>query len=266
MKTRTIQRSPDLGLGIRLQRLPVAAPAQKVEPTSPKPPVWWGWEDEKGNNATKLSARWDSPPNAMSPDGYFPGVWAAVVENVASVEWEIVFTPKIWREPDGELTLAWEGDPVKVQLPLALPGTPSEIFDGQRVTLPTLTILAITVEPSEYWLLGGRGTTFPDISMPTWVAAGNTLTVGQDHKSMSGTLIATAMVGTQKLGSVSLDLVRVIAEPVPDFCSIIPDQTTEPEAYAAWAEQCLAAYCSKSPPGGQEDPNPEWIVWANRCI
>ncbi|MES2948676.1 MAG: hypothetical protein V4858_09050 [Pseudomonadota bacterium] len=264
MKTRTIQRSPDLGLRIRLQRLPEeAVPAPQAQP---KPPIWLGWQDEEGKEATSLSARWDTPSNATSPDGYFPGVWVAVVDNAMAVEWDIEFTPKIWRETNGELTLAWEGRTVKLKRPSTLPDTPENLFDGQRVTLPVLTILEETVAPSEYWLLGGRGSEFPEVSMPTWIAAGNTLTVGQDHKSMSGTVVATATVGTQKVGSVTLDLVRVIADPEPDFCSVIPDQVSEPEAYAAWAEQCLAAYCMNPPPGDSAHPNPAWLVWAQRCI
>jgi hypothetical protein len=106
--------------------------------------------------------------------------------------------------------LSWSGDPIKFDCPSKLPDTPAHLFTPQTVALPTHDFGGNDHEedPHVYWF-GWKDTPgFPNIPIPSVIACGNTLSVGQDSKAMSGTLVADASVGGKKVGSVTLELMR----------------------------------------------------------
>lgn len=208
MKTRTIQRSPDLGLGIRMQRLPQAVQQ------APQTPWWWGWMDASGLQASNLEVVWNPDVGPDLPNAYWPGLWVAVVEGAATVRWEIEFTPKVWfksDEPDAMAEVLWRGPPISYDLPPALPDKPEALFTASFAALPDpLSIGGSDLSPWSYWAGAYYSPGFPNVPAPKLVAAGNTLSVAQDSKSMSGSLVAQAHVGGRKVGTATLDLMRVI--------------------------------------------------------
>lgn len=211
--TRTIQRTPDLGIGIRLQRLPVAQAVQQVvaQPQQPEPPWWWGWLDEDGQRATSLEVR-HGPHAVDMPSEYWPGLWVAVVEGATAVRWNVSFTPTIWFAGDGT-EVVWEGEPVELQLPATLPAEPDTLFTPPTVTLPDpLAIGGSDVSPWTYWPNAGDTPGFPRVPIPKLVAANNTLTVAQGDKSVSGVLAANAYVDNVGVGSVNLALMRAVQQ------------------------------------------------------
>ena len=195
---RIIQRSPDLGIGIRLQ--PVR---QAVKQVPPKPPYWWGW-DVLGVAATELEA----PHEQDVLRAYWPGLWAALVEGATTVAWQIEFTPVVWVSwfPDPEAILAWQGQPVSWVLPPdgTLP-EPGVIFAPAKVALPDpLTVGTSEIALDSYWYGGAGG-----VPLPLCVAAGNTLSVSPEAGSISGILVAKALLLGATLGTVQLTLKRV---------------------------------------------------------
>lgn len=200
MKTRTIQRSPDLGLGIRLQRMTqvVAAPL-----ATPKPPFWWGWPDTTGEPAKTLEVLWTE----FASPAYFPDLWVAVVDGATAVTWQIEYTPTVWfkgDEADAVEFVAWEGEPIALQLPPSgkLP-KPEVLFSQRYAGLPDPLIVGTTEIPlSSYW--SGYVS-----AVPMFVATGNTLSVMADTHSPSGILIAQAFVNGASIGTVKLTLKRV---------------------------------------------------------
>lgn len=218
--TRTIQRTPDLGIGIRLQRLPVAQAVQQVvqPPLPPEPPWWWGWLDEDGKRITSLEVQ-HGPHAVDMPSEYWPGLWVAVVEGAMAVRWDVSFTPTIWFagvDPDADAEVVWEGEPVEMQLPATLPAEPDTLFTPPTVTLPDpLAIGGSDVSPWTYWPGAGDTAGFPNLPIPKITAAGNTLSVAQSDKSVSGVLAANAYVdnvgaGSVGVGSVNLALMRAV--------------------------------------------------------
>lgn len=210
-----VQRSPNLGINIRLQRLaaPVAAPvppAVKPDPAKAlKPPYWWGWGSEGGNvgdRTTELTTVWEE----LTAVGYDPGLWIAKVEDTVSVVWQVVFTPMVWFNgaPSGDVeVLAWTGDPTAFQSP---PERPEDVsFYPPYAALPDPLVVGVTsMSFGHYW--AGDLT-----SVPLSVGAGNTLSVRLEKGSPSGLLVATAFVGGAKLGEVSLLIKRVCVAGFP---------------------------------------------------
>lgn len=203
--TRIIQRSPDLGIGIRLQRLPQAV---QQAATRPQPPWWWGWMDENGQRAATLDVEWDRTVGPYLPDAYWPGHWVAVVDGAIAVRWDIEFTPQLCF---GLGNVVWQGIPINLKLPSVFPGTPSTLFSPAKVTLPeTLNLGGTDVNRWTYWTGSDQSPGFPEIPIPNLLAAGNTLSVMQGTQSMSGILEATAFVNDIAVGSVRISLVRQI--------------------------------------------------------
>lgn len=213
-----IQRSPDFALNIRLQRLPEVQPQVVPKPlqppvVEPKPPGWWGWQDADGKNETRLSVRWNEAAGPDYPYGYWPGLWVAVVEGATEVKWDVQFIPRIWFQSydDPKIEIAWTGDPVRLEFPLDLPDTPETLFTPPRVPLPDpLRLGGTDSSPYSYWTGAYYTPGFPNVPMPSVIAAGNALSVGQDTKAMSGTIVADASVSGRKIGSVTLELMRVV--------------------------------------------------------
>lgn len=197
---RIVQRSPDLGLGIRLQRLQEAKPAPQAQP---KPPFWWGWADSKDQQLTTLEVLW----NEFSSPAYFPGLWVAVVEDAVAVTWHLEYTPTVWFVGDGPgdvEAIAWQGDPQTVQLPPSgkLPA-PEVLFAPNYASLPDPLRVGTTDIPLNGYWAGSVSTA------PMFVAIGNTLSVTADSHSPSGILVAQAFVKGANVGTVKLTLKRV---------------------------------------------------------
>lgn len=194
-----VQRSPNLGINIRLQPL---TEAPKVIAVSPKPPVWWGWRNEKSEPETVLTTTWD---DAATPPGYFPGMWCAFVENATAVDWEITYTPKIWFNgvwTDFKEVIAWTGKPITKKLPPAMAGS-AVLFDTADVALPDpLEVGENSVTLSGYW---------PEavVGIPLVIASGNSLSVRPYNGSPTGVLVAKASVKGKVLGTVQLTIKRV---------------------------------------------------------
>ena len=208
MIKKIIQRSPDLGVGIRLNKAVVAV----VEKSNPKPPHWWGWAEANGTKLTKLTPRWDRYGIPDSPYGYWPGLWSAVVEGATSASWAVTFEPKVWLAFDTGAPVedpTWIGSEIVLALPKNLPQNPIALFEPQAANLPELEFGGSSVSPWSYW--EGQYSTpgFPELPIPRIVGAGNTLSVYADSKCLSGTLVAKATVDGKLLGSVELELLRV---------------------------------------------------------
>lgn len=214
MNTRTVQRSPNLGLGIRMQRLPqsVQRLPQSVQQAfgPPAAPWWWGWTDTNGQRLTTLGVVWDADVGVYRPDAYWPGLWVAVVEGATSVRWDVKFTPKIWfkeNTPGAKAKLTWQGADITLPTGQTLPGAPTDLFTPAKVALPN----PLDGEaPWSYWEGAGYTDSVTYIPAPRVIAAGNTLSVAQDTQSMSGSLVAQAFVDDVSAGSVWLDLMREI--------------------------------------------------------
>lgn len=208
IKTRVVQRSPDLGIGIRLKRIPEAV-KQAIDPS---PPVWWGWFDGNGERSTSLSILAAEFYQYGPPSPYGIGVWVAVVDNATTVRWEVSFTPKIWFKGDRKTAeVIWAGDPRTWSLPALLPKTPNVLFTPQNVTIPEhLKLDGVDKRFSSYWAVQNTNQIGREIPLPSVVAAGNTLTVAPDIRAMSGSLSATAFVDGGAVGAVWLDLMREV--------------------------------------------------------
>ncbi len=221
VKTRIVQRSPDLGLGIKLQRLPEAPkpqkPADPLPPPAvvePSPPWWWGRYDEDDKRLTEITSEWGRAPDAYyawpMPVYGVGDTWVGVVEGVAAVSWRVTFTPRIWAHDDYGLNIVWTGDtPIEVTLP---PGEP-QYTTPARVTLPNPLFVDGADRSPEYYWYDINYTSFVDyqVPMPNVIAAGNTLSVTAETRSMSGVLEATAMYQDKDIGTLKLTLVRDVA-------------------------------------------------------
>lgn len=156
---RVIQRSPDFGLRIRLQRLPAVVPNVAAAVVAPEvvtlPPWWWGYMDESDQHATTLEVTWDAPVAPTPSPAYWPGLWVAVVEGATEVTWEIEFTPTVWVKQaavGSEVVVAWQGETIGLQLPHALPATPEVLFPATLIELPNpLNIDGSDVSAYTYW-------------------------------------------------------------------------------------------------------------------
>lgn len=195
-----VQRSPNLGINIRLQ--PLAEAPKAVLVAKPKPPVWWGWRNEKSEPETVLTTTWD---DAATPPGYFPGMWCAFVENATSVDWEVTYTPKIWFSnvwTDFKEIVAWTGSPITKKFPPVIVADSAVLFDTADVVLPDpIIIKGNELAMSGYW---------PEavVGIPLVIASGNSLSVRPYNGSPTGVLVAKASVKGKVLGTVQLTIKR----------------------------------------------------------
>jgi len=214
---KTVQRSPDLGIGIRLQRLaPVSTPGAVTPSTPPGTPYWWGWDDEKHKHTSALERLW----NDASTPAYFPGAWVAVVEGATSVTWTTEFVPTVWFISTGETVakIVWQGDPVVSHLPpTGALVTPEVLFAAVLTPLPDpLSTGEGDIAYTAYW--AGA-----DPASPLLIADGNTLTVVADSIPVTGILTAKASVGGVSVGVVTLTLKRAtsVLPPVTEDVAIL---------------------------------------------
>lgn len=197
-----VQRSPNLGINIRLQ--PLTEASKPALAAKPKPPYWWGWKNAKREAETVLEAVFNE---AAVPPGYGPGLWCAVVENAVSVVWSVTYTPKIWFNgsySDFEEIVAWTGTPIHFALPPSTIPDSSTLFDTADVALPDpLEVNGNTIPMSSYWPEAVAG-------IPLVIATGNSLSVMPYTGSPPGVLTATASVNGKVVGLVQLTIKRVV--------------------------------------------------------
>lgn len=210
---RVIQRTPDLGIKIKLQRLPVV-PVEPVEPVCPvpvmEPPVWFGWQDKDGNRAVDLMR---DPEFQFDGGGriFRPSLFVAVVDGAQYVHWDVTFTPVLWsvwgdkgKRYEEE---RWRGDPIETALR-------SEEFERETeehfIDLPEVD----GIGPHDYWPMVTRGWDgyVPNeyAGLPIYIAAGNTLSISlfDPAAAMSGELTAVAKTTEDvEIGRVTLRLI-----------------------------------------------------------
>lgn len=214
---RVIQRSPDLGLRVRLQRLPTAP-----EQLAPDPPYWQGWQDGQGQRRSTIEVNCDrSESGSRGLRGYGPSLWVAVVERVPAVTWHVSFTPMVWFDkdasmpgpPSGETPQpepVWIGGPLKYELPQSDLADLGPRLKPRQVELPaTLKIDGSEKRAERYWEGAYAIEGFPMLSAPLFISAGNALSVRAELTSMSGLIEARARVGVNEIGTVRLTLRRV---------------------------------------------------------
>ena len=208
MSIRVIQTSPDLGLRIRLQRLP------EVTTSTPLPPFWWGWQDRQGRRRSELQVSCEAVNLEFSLREYGAGLWVAVVEGVPAVTWQVFYTPMVWFNPDTSkpdpVNAAWVGAALEYRLPQASLADAGALLKPRLVELPaTLRIGGGDLWAEQYWEGAYSIESFPKVPAPLFIAAGNTLSVRAEFKSMSGVMVARARVGTVDVGEVRLTLKRM---------------------------------------------------------
>ena len=217
MANRIIQRSPDLGLRVRLQRLPTVP-----EQLAPDPPFWQGWQDGQGQRKSAIEVNCDRKETGYRRLlGYGPSLWVAVVERVPAVTWRVLFTPMVWFDEDASMPgpasggtnqpePVWIGDALEYGLPQPNLADLGPRLKPRQVELPaTLKIDGEEVEADRYWEDGYKAEGFPMLPAPLFISAGNTLSVRAELTSMSGLIEARASVGGKEIGTVRLTLRRV---------------------------------------------------------
>lgn len=191
---KVVQRTPDLGIGIRLQKLVATAPS-----LPPKGPYWFGWE-KSGSDAfvNEVTTIWDTIKNPA----YLPGIFCATVDNASQVDWQVEYLPKIWfkgYESHDKEIVAWTGSTVQI----ALPKIQNKDYVPARIVLPDpLVVEHSSIPLVVYW----SGSVAP---LPLIIATGNSLSVVPYYGSPSGVLTATASVSGNKVGVVQLTIKRV---------------------------------------------------------
>lgn len=186
---RVIQRTPDLGIGIKLQRA--------TSGLTPKAPYWFGWAGAD-SFVSVLTTVWNQTKNPA----YLPGMWCAVVENAVKVDWQIEYLPMLWfkgSESHNQEIVAWTGPEVQVSLPV----TQAPDYVPDTVALPDPLAVGNTNIPRDvYW-----GDTIE--SLPLIIGTGNVLSVMPYFGSPSGILTARASVAGKSVGVVQLTIKRV---------------------------------------------------------
>lgn len=205
-----IQRTPNLGIGIRMRRVsaaPAAAAAPGPDPTG-ETPVWVGMGED---TAIVVHTLEEDVCNQ-----YPVGVWTGAVAGLADVEWSAVFTPVITaRESmEGPATEVWRGSAVALVVPpVPVGGHP---YPPTYFTIPNpLEIFGFEYEPTAYWtnawlwtrlFVTGSGSTVA-LAGPSVFVSNGVLIVSTWGRCMSGELVATATRGGVELGQLSLTLV-----------------------------------------------------------
>lgn len=206
-----IQRTPNLGLTLRMQRIaaPAVAPAAGDGglPGDPQPPVWARWFDDADEPATEIQLETYMGSGGVPLGRFVVGPVVAHVAGGVDVEWEVTFVPTLWAEGTGDVL--WTGDVLASTLPLA-------VAPGDNPTPPTRAIVLPDLggeSPSFYWPHSWRDAPIGTVYEPLMVAVGNTLTVALETGSSPGVLEAVAKVGTTVLGTVRLTAYLEITVP-----------------------------------------------------
>lgn len=235
-----IQRTPNLGIGIRLQREGTGPSGGSngglsAGSGSAQPPHWAGYIDASGRPMTDLA--YDFDPGGSSR--LVAGVWVGVVPGVAEVEWEVRYALR-WLDHYWD----WDDDAVKpVRIELGEETYPATAPQQQPATTPSYTqpdwwyeTLAMPqLYHQDPWpgVLVRREVPQEDGYnkkaigyLPTVIRAGNTLCVripqafgeaepltDEDWEAgwrfspvWAGLLTATARYGATTLGTITLDL------------------------------------------------------------
>ncbi len=207
---RVIQRTPDLGIKIKLQRLPVAPDAVPAaappKPVEVLPPFWEGRDDEDGVRQSTLSIGTSVKFAGEAIYTYFDeALFVAVVDGAAQVDWSISLKPG--RAPgvgQGYVTaFVTELSSVLREGPQAPRCVVLEAVEGEdscdkrRIILNRYE-LDLPLDDDDH----------PLIYYPTFAAVGNTLVVGLHdvRATIPCKVEATASVAGVEVGTVVLKL------------------------------------------------------------
>ena len=209
-----VQTVPGRTVEMEVQvRRTAPAPAPEVPVVEPpvcpvpviEPPVWYGWEDDDGNRLVDLSVEAE-PINDDFGYVFERVLFVAVVDGAQYVHWDVAFTPVLWNAADEE---GWRGETLEDTLW-------SEDFLG-RGYASLIELPSDVGEPDAYWPMERvrfrkRGGEWTDngVYLPTYVAAGNTLSVSLFHPAatISGELTAVAKtIEDVEIGRVTLRLI-----------------------------------------------------------
>lgn len=209
-----IQRTPNLGIGIRMRRVS-AAPAAAAAP-GPDPvggtPVWVGMD-----GATEIEVQ---ALDSAACNAYPIATWSGVVEGVTDVVWSVAFTPVITIQMEAalgpETFEAWRGPTVALTVP-PVPGI-DHPYPPTFFPVPSPLVVAGTEYfPASYWansplwdllFLYGSDDSIA-IAGPSVFVANGALIVSTWGRCMSGELLATASRGGVVLGQLSLRLIAI---------------------------------------------------------
>lgn len=135
MKKRIVQRTPDLGLKVRLTpKRPAPAPeAPREQPPAPaaRLPVWAGWFGQDGEAATalaydgvKTASALDFVPQDYKGNGYdlpsgtrpalTPGHWLAAAPDGGAWRWRVRYAPYLAEYRDDKETRHWQGGEIEI--------------------------------------------------------------------------------------------------------------------------------------------------------
>ena len=208
-----VQRSPNIGLAIRMQRVataPAAAPSTDGGggpiPGDPQPPVWARWFDDEDAPATDIRVETFVAAGGYTQGWFAEGPMVACVAGGVEVEWDVTFVPTLW---DTGGTVIWEGAALTSNLPLAVAPGDDPMPPTRSFMLPDFG----DVVPTMYWPHQWRDFDFGTVYEPCMVAAGNTLSVVPELGSCPGVLEATAKIGATVLGTVRLTVYLEVTIP-----------------------------------------------------
>lgn len=207
---RVIQRTPDLGIKIKLQRLPVvpdavpaAAPPKPVEVL---PPFWEGRDDEDGVRQSTLSIGTSAKFTGEAVYSYFDeALFVAVVDGAAQVDWSISLKPgRAHGAAQGygtafvtELSSVLREGPQAPRCVVLAAVEGEDSCDKRRIILQKYE-LDLPLDDDDH----------PLIYYPTFAAVGNTLVVGLHdvRATIPCKVEATASVAGVEVGMVTLKL------------------------------------------------------------
>lgn len=207
---RVIQRTPDLGIKIKLQRLPVvpdavpaAAPPKPVEVL---PPFWEGRDDEDGVRQSTLSIGTSIKFTGEALYSYFDeALFVAVVDGAAQVDWSISLKPgRAHGNVQGygpafvtELSSVLREGPQAPRCEVLETVEGEDSCDKRRIILKKYE-LDLPLDDDDH----------PLIYYPTFAAVGNTLIVGLHdvRATIPCKVEATASVAGAEVGTVVLSL------------------------------------------------------------
>lgn len=207
---RVIQRTPDLGIKIKLQRLPVvpdavpaAAPPKPVEVL---PPFWEGRDDEDGVRQSTLSIGTSVKFTGEAVYTYFDeALFVAVVDGAAQVDWSISLEPgRAHGAVQGygtafvtELSSVLREGPQAPRCVVLEAVEGEDSCDKRRIILNKYE-LDLPLDDDDH----------PLIYYPTFAAVGNTLVVGLHdvRATIPCKVEATASVAGAEVGTVVLRL------------------------------------------------------------
>lgn len=204
-----VQRTPSLGLSIRLQRIAAEKPAQEIQVSAPR---WAGYLTAAGEPMRDVSSLdWGGNSDATT-------AWVAEVPGAITVDWDLSY--ELWLET---LAFSDEGvgsvarvvvDVIPILTPEPTP-QPAEGLDDDYPHHQPPWPRVPTERQVDHPVFGWQ---FVSAYLPAVIPAGNTLTVFLDRRPLwSGLLRARANVDGRAVGELTLALHLGVFSPVPNI-------------------------------------------------